>query len=211
MLNRLLSLLDWLDIFQGEKQPSAKHTRTHWRDCLVDDIKQAGALLIHGVNQLKTTYRKLIETDITLLFDARESGDVRDVCMLCLVQIIEDSTRGDDAQCQVLHAETFQVLGLKMLQQPVVRRLTREDPVVEFEDKVTRTESLLELLLVAPLDQDLLRRKVIQQLVDIIDRAFRCQELACRDIEKGDTAAVLLEMDGGKEIILLVIQYIVVD
>ena len=131
--------------------------------------------------------------------------------MLCLVQIIEDSARGDDAQCQVLHAEAFQVLGLKMLQQPVVRRLTREDPVVEFEDKVTRTESLLELLLVAPLDQDLLRRKVIQQLVDIIDRAFRCQELACRDIEKGDTAAVLLEMDGGKEIILLVIQYIVVD
>ena len=179
MLNRLLSFLDWLDIFQGEKQPSAKHTRTHWRDCLVNDIKQAGALLIHGVNQLKTTYRKLIETDITLLLDTGESGDVRDVRMLCLVQIIEDSARGDDAQCQVLHAEAFQVLGLKMLQQPVVRRLTREDPVVEFEDKVTRTESLFELLLVAPLDQDLLRREIIQQLVDIIDRAFRCQELAC--------------------------------
>ena len=62
----------------------------------------------------------------------------------------------------MLYAKTLQVLRLEMLQQAILGGRGRKDPVIQLKDKETRTESLLETLLVSPFDQHFLRGKIIE-------------------------------------------------
>ncbi len=77
--------------------------------------------------------------------------------MLCLIEIIENGARSDDSLCQMLHTEPFEVLRFKMFEKSVFGSFRREDPVVQFEDEIMRTERALELRLQSVTDQYLFR------------------------------------------------------
>ena len=97
----------------------------------------------------------------------------------------------------MLHTETFQVLGLKMFQQPILSCVRCKDPIIQLKDKITRAESLLKAFLVASLDQHLFGREIVDQLIHVIHGTLRCQELTGRDIQKGNATMIFHEMNGG--------------
>ena len=131
--------------------------------------------------------------------------------MLGHVQVMEDGSGSHDTQLQVLHAEALQVLRLEMFQESIVGSLGGEDPVLQFIGEEAGTEVLLELRPFGPLEEDLLRHDTVQQFIHIFAGALSRQELARGDIQEGNTRHFLLEMDRRKEVVLLVVQYIIID
>ena len=69
-----------------------------------------------GRNEFEIANREFVEPHETLLFDAGDAGDVFDVVVLCLVEIRQDCSRRRDRRVQVVHAETLEILHLKMFQ-----------------------------------------------------------------------------------------------
>ena len=207
----VLAFMDRFHILQREQDPTAQHTRPHRGNGLVQHIQQARPLLIHRADQLQAAHRKLIEAHITVFFDTGKRGDMRDVGMLRLIQIIQDGPRSYDSQFQVLDTETFQVLRFEMFQQAVVGCFQSKHPVVQFENKEPGTESFFKTFAATSLDQDLFRGKIVQQFIHIVDSPLSRQELAGRDIEKCDSTDILTEMDGGKEVVFFMIEDIVID
>src|SRR5699024_7649512 len=63
----------------------------------------------------------------------------------------------------------------------------------------------------ATLEKHLFGGKVVQQLVHIVERAFRRQKLARRYVQKSHTAGTLAEVYGSQKVVLPVVQHIVVD
>ena len=111
----------------------------------------------------------------------------------------------------MLHAEAFQILHLKVLQQPLARRGLGEHPVVQLEGEELVAELCLEVLPLAALKQHLLGCKAVEQLVHIVGRPLGGEELTRRDVQESHAAKALAQVDGGQEVVLLVVQYVVVD
>ena len=131
--------------------------------------------------------------------------------MLGHVEVLQDGSSRDDAVLQMLYAEAFQVLGLEMLQELLACRSFGKRPVIQLEGKKLASEIAFEHGFLAPLEQHFLGGEIIQKLVDVVKRSLGGQELAGRDIQKSDAARGFPEMDGGKEIVLLIRQHIVAD
>ena len=88
ILHDVQTLVDGLLIFQWKHQPAAQQTTSHRTHCLIDDIKQRFAVILHGMNQLQTANRELIEPYIFVLFDARDGCDMAYLGMLCLFKVL---------------------------------------------------------------------------------------------------------------------------
>ena len=145
--------MDRFHILQGEQDPTAQHTRPHRGNGLVQHIQQTRPLLVHRADQLQATHRKLIEAYIAVFFDTGKRGDMRNMGVLRLIQIIQDGPRSYDSQFQMLDTETFQVLRFEMFQKPVVGSFRSKHPVIQFKNKEPRTESLFKTFTATPFDQ----------------------------------------------------------
>ena len=86
-------------------------------------------------DQLQATHRKLIEAYIAVFFDTGKRGDMRNMGVLRLIQIIQDGPRSYDSQFQMLDTETFQVLRFEMFQKTVVGSFRSKHPVIQFKNK----------------------------------------------------------------------------
>ena len=203
-VNRLL-------ILQRKDHPAFQQTCSHRADCPVDDIQQTASAIIHIANQLKATHRKLIQTNIFIFLNTSQRSDMSNLCMLRHRKVLQDSAGSYDTILQVFHAETFQVLRLKMLQQLLTGSSLRKYPVVKLEGKELAAEIPLKHQAFATLEKNLFRSEVVQQFVHIVKRAFRSKEFAGRYIEKGNATGSLSEMDGSQEVVLLIVQYIIID
>ena len=149
----VLALMDRFHILQREQYPTAQHTRSHRGNGLVQHIQQARPLLVHRADQLQATHRKLIEAYIAVFFDTGKRGDMRNMGVLRLIQIIQDGPRSYDSQFQMLDTETFQVLRFEMFQKTVVGSFRSKHPVIQFKNKEPRTESLFKTFTATPFDQ----------------------------------------------------------
>ena len=178
IIHYILSFLYRLRIFQREKYPTTQHTRTHRRNSLIDHIQQAGTFIVHRTYQFQATHGKFIQAHIPVFFDTRQGGDMRNMFMFCLIQIVKDCSRSNNTQFQMLYAETFQVLRLKMLQQAIVGCLVGENPIIHFKSKETGAERLLKTFAVIAFDQYFFWREVIEQFIDRIDCPFSSQEFS---------------------------------
>ena len=125
------------------------------------------------------------------------------------LQILQDGATCHDTAFQVVDTESLQVLHTEMLQQLLLCCLFGKHPVVELEGEELGAESLVELLLVVALIQNLLRREVAEQLFDIVSCSLAGDELTGRDVEEGYSAGGFTEMYGGKEVVLLVVEHVV--
>ena len=91
----VLALMDRFHILQREQYPTAQHTRSHRGNGLVQHIQQARPLLVHRADQLQAAHRKLIEAHIAIFFDTGKRGDMRNMGVLRLIQIIQDGPRSE--------------------------------------------------------------------------------------------------------------------
>ena len=129
--------------------------------------------------------------------------------MLCNLQILHDSARGDNTVMQMLNAEAFQRLGFEMTEQLLTGRLLGKYPVFKFENAVTGTEETFEICLVFPIVKYLLGREVAQKFLHIVITSLACKELPRGYIEERNAARALTEVHCSKEIILFVVQYVI--
>ena len=105
-----------------------------------------------------------------------------DMGMLRDLQVLQNSTTGDDTIMQVLYAEAFQTLHLEMTEQFLACGLLGEYPVFQEEVEETVTEITLKVVLPTPLYQHLLRLEVVEELLYVVVGALTGQKLSGRDI-----------------------------
>ena len=164
-VNRLL-------ILQRKDHPALQQTRSHRADCPVDDIQQTASAIIHIANQLKAAHRKLIQTNVFVFLNTGQRSDMSNLCMLRHREVLQDSAGSNDTILQVFHAETFQVLRLKMLQQLLTGSSLRKYPVIKLEGKELAAEIPLKHQTFATFKKNFLRGEVVQQFINIIKRSF---------------------------------------
>jgi len=126
-------------------------------------------------------------------------------------KVLQDGTRGNDAVLEMLHTEPLEVFHLEMLQQLLAGGAFGKHPVVQLEGKELVAEITLEHAAFAPLKEHLLRGKVVQQLVHMVERAFGREKLARRDVQKRHAARPLAKVHGRQEVVLTVVEHVVVD
>ena len=96
-----------------------------------------------------------------------------------------------------------------MLQQLLAGGLFREHPVVHLIDTVVRTEVADEVILMCTVVKHLLWLEVTHQFLYIIIGSLTREKLSRRYIKKRNAAGTLPEMNGCKEVVLLVVKHIV--
>ena len=109
----------------------------------------------------------------------------------------------------MLHAEALERLYVEVAQQLLVGRLLGENPVVELKGEELVAEPALKLCPAAALKEHFLRREVDEQLLYIVVGAFAGEEFAGRYVEKRHSAGRLAEVDGGQEVVFLVVKHVV--
>ena len=96
-----------------------------------------------------------------------------------------------------------------MLEQFLLGGLLGEHPVVKLEGEVLVAEIPLEHVALAPLEEHLLGREIDEQLLNVVVRALAGEELARGYVEESHSAGRLAEVDGGQEVVFLVVEHIV--
>ena len=161
------------------------------------------------MNQFKAADGELIQSHILILLDAGDAGDMADLGVLCLFEIYQDGSSGDDTTLQMVYAKALQVLHIEVTQQLLLRGLVCEHPVVELEGEELCAEEALEVLLAASVEEHFLRRETAQEFLYIVCCSLASEELTSGDIEEGDTKRGLAEVDGREEVILFIVEDIV--
>ena len=188
------TLIDGTLILQGEGNPAAQQSSTHGADSLVNNIQQRNSPFVHGSQQLQVADGITVQTDIALLLNAGDADDMLDVAVEGDVKVVQHSPSSHDAILQMLNAKTLQVLRLEVFQQLLAGKLLGEHPVIEFKRAEFIAESPLKLLPQPPLEQYLLGREVVDQLLHVLKGALSRQEFACRDVQEGYSARPPAEM-----------------
>ena len=107
ILHDVETRVDGLFVLQREYEPATQQATSHRTYRLVDDIEQRLAIILHGMNQFETANRELIEAYILIFLDARDAGDMTNLGVLCLFEILQDSTSCDDTRLQMIHTKAF--------------------------------------------------------------------------------------------------------
>ena len=211
ILHYVQSLINGLHIFQGEHHPALQQTGSHRTDSFVYHVQQAAAAVVHTAHQLQAAHRKLIQADVFVFFYARQRSDMPYLRMLRQNEVLQDSPRSNDTVLEMFHAESFQILYFKVFQQLLAGGGFRKYPVFQLECKELAAEVTLKHSPTATFKKHFFRSKVIQQLVHIVERPFGGQELTRRDVQECHAASTFTEVNGGKEVVFPVIQYVVVN
>ena len=107
--------------------------------------------------------------------------------VLCGIQIMQYRTRGYHPLRQVVHAETFEVLHIKLLHQSLARRLASHHPIVQLKGEILIAKRFLKIAFLTAQIKHLFGREVHQEFIHIILGAFCHQVFARRYIQKGYT------------------------
>ena len=131
------------------------------------------------------------------------------MCVLCKLEILHDGTGSHYSVVEMIHAETFQRLCAEVLEEFLSRRLLGEDPVVELKGTELSAEIALKVGLAGTVEKHLLWLKVAKKLLHIVVGALTGKELSGGDVQETDATRAFSKVDGGKEIVLLVVEHIV--
>ena len=173
-----------LYVFQGKHHPALQQTGSHRADSPVYHIQQTAAAVVHAAHQFEAAHRKLIQTDVLVFLYAGQRSDVPYLGMLRHNEILQDSSRSNDAILEMFHPKSFQVLDFEVFQQFLAGGGLRKHPVVQLERKEFAAEIAFKHSPAATLKKHFFRGKIIQQLIDVIERSFRCQELTGGNIQE---------------------------
>ena len=176
---------------------------------MVNDVQQRLAAFLHGANQFEGANGKLVQTDILLLLNTAQRGDVAYLRVQRVFQVLQNGTSGNDTTLQVVNAKALQRLYIEVLEELLVGRLLGEHPVVHLVGTQTDAEIALEVVALFTIVEHLLRLERAHELLHIVVGALAHQEFACRDIEEADATGCLSEVDGTEEVVLFVVQHVV--
>jgi hypothetical protein len=163
-------------VFQRKHDPTPQQARAHWRNGFVEHIEQTFASFVHRRNQFETANGEFVEPHVAVFFDAAQCHDVAYLRMLGDVEIMKNGSRGNDAEWQMVYAESFQIFRLKMFEESVTSGIRCKNPIVELEKEKRRTETFFEFFPTAAFDQNFFRRKIGQEFVDVVSRSLRSQK-----------------------------------
>ena len=82
-------------------------------------------------------------------------------------------------------------------------------PIIKFKNTELITEVIFKFFLIITVIENLLWHKITQQFLYVIISSFTCHKLTCRNIQETYTTRSFTEMNSGKKVIFLIIQYIV--
>ena len=136
---------------------------------------------------------------------------MRYVCVLSDVEVIEQTSGRYHSLVHAIDTESFQRSGAEMFYQTLLGGIKGVDPVVEFEDTALVRDIILAELAGAVHTQQLFRRDVGDQLVDILLVALSAQKFAGGEIQKRHSHRRAVYVDSGKEVILARMQGVVVE
>ena len=132
-----------------------------------------------------------------------------DIRVLRLLEIFQYGAGGNHSVCQMVHSEAFQIARTEVFQQLLTCATVGEDPVFHLERGVFSAEIPREVPAATFIIEHLLRRKVAQQLLNVVIRAFAREELARGYVEKRHAARPFSEVNGSEEVVLLIVQHVV--
>src|SRR6185437_302593 len=118
-----------------------------------------------------------------------------------------------DTCVHFVDAEAFQRMGLKVFEQDLRGEGFFEQPGFERISEPPAAERFFEMTLEAALEDDLGGFEGLKELVRVFGVAFRDEEFAGRDVEKGQAegCVVVGEVDSGEEIVACAFEQTVVE
>ena len=96
-----------------------------------------------------------------------------------------------------------------MFKQLLARRLFGKHPIIQFEYNVFVAKIAFKVLLVVAFVQHFLGCKAAQKLFYIVERALSGDEFARRNVEKSHAASCFSKVNGGQEVVFLIVKYVV--
>ena len=129
--------------------------------------------------------------------------------MLRYFKVLQHGSACHDSAFQVVDAESLEILHAEVFQQFLACRLLVENPFIEFEHTMLRAEETLEVGFFPAFKQYFFRLKVGYQFLYIVVGSLRGEEFSGGNVEECHSAGTFAEVDGGEEVVLLVVQYVV--
>ena len=137
-----------------------KESSTHWCDGSVDYVEEAASFRVKRIEEFEVSDGESVKAYIFPFFDSCDGGDVACTGMLSEVEVVEDSSSGDNCQGHTLDAEAFQRISSELLAQTLIGCRGCENPVFELESRVCVLELLQSLLFESALYQQFLWRQI---------------------------------------------------
>ena len=82
VVHDIQALVDLHRVAQRKQQPTMEKTCPHGCNGVVEHIEQRASALVHRLHEFEVAHGELIESHVTLLFDAADAGEVLDLCVL---------------------------------------------------------------------------------------------------------------------------------
>ncbi len=178
------SFLNGQKIFQWKHQPTAHHARTHRRNGFIHNVEKAFTILIHRRYQLKATCCESVNTNIPIFLYAVYRYYVINLSVMRHIHIVQNSSRGNDAQGKMSHTKTLQVFCLEVFEKSIVGGLFSEHPIVKLKEEVMISEFFFKFLFFSTFYQNLFWRETRKQFVDVICHPFTGKKLTSRNIKQ---------------------------
>ena len=124
---------------------------------------------------------------------------------------MEHSPGGNHGIGESIHTEALQTLCAELRRETHFGGIGGEDPIIEVESSAAVVDIIVTPLAQAIDAEQLLGLDVAEEFVDILYRALRAEELTGGDIEESDTDRLMIDMDGGEEIIFFRREGIIVE
>ena len=209
-LHDVQPLVDLRRVLDRHGDPPFQQPSAHRRQRAVDDIRKT-ALLPGAVRrkELQVPDRELVHPNVVVLVDPRDRGDMFRIPVFGELQVVENRPRGRNAAREVVDAEALERLRAELLAEFFAVDLLGKDPFVEPVGVEPRPEGLREMILIAPLINNLFRLEIRDQLVHVAVRTLGDVELARRDVQEGDARRLAPEVYRRDVVVLLVGQDVV--
>ena len=202
--------VDLPQILQRQRYPATQHPRAHRRRSPVEHIEQRTALLAAvGRKQFEIPNRKLVDPHEAVLVDPRDGRYVFGIAVLGKFEVIKNGSCRHDGFRHPVDAESLQRSGAELGLQLLPAGIFGEHPRVKPVGIVPRSESFRKFGFAPFLVNDLFRRQVGQQFVDILVVAFGRIKFAGRNIQKRHAGALLTKKNRCEKSIFLAVQHVV--
>src|SRR5262245_48890904 len=106
-----------MNIQERHDHPSLEQAGTHRRHGVVKHTKQIHSILYRAMKKLQVTNGKSIHPEVIFLFNSLNGGDVLQIRVLGILQILKHRTRSDDTCVQVFNSKSFKGMRLEMFEQ----------------------------------------------------------------------------------------------
>ena len=130
--------------------------------------------------------------------------------MLRLFQVHHQGAGGAQPERHRVHGEALEAVHAELPLELLHRRVIHEGPFVQGR-RVIVAEAVLDALLVAPGNDQLLGGERPHQRADVVQRALRHLELSGGHVQEGGAALVALEGEAAQVVVLLDFQHVLAE